>query len=111
MVKKLTVFYIKPPFLANYAKKSDKTLLDWVRPPPLWSKKSEYFLIRIFCFGRDPPPLLTESKKKPVFFFMPPLTVKQWRWINLIRPGPHLPPFSLQPPHPLLPPLGPHYRL
>ena len=50
---------------------SDKTLLDWVRPPP-WSKKSEYFLIRIFWIGRDPPPpLLTESQKKPVFFFDP----------------------------------------
>ena len=40
-----------------------------------WSKndqKFEYFLIRIFWIGRDPPlPLLTESKKKQ--FFMPPL--------------------------------------
>merc|ERR1719150_3009039 len=27
---------------------------------------------------------------------------------RLFRPGPHLPPLSLQPPHPLLPPLGPH---
>ena len=61
--------------MANYAKKSDKTLLDWVRPPPLWSKKSEYFLITFFCFGRDPPaPLLTESQKIPVFLLMPPLT-------------------------------------
>ena len=51
---------------------SDKTLLDWVRPPPLWSKKSEYFLIRIFRIGRDPP-FLTQSKKKT--FFMPPLTL------------------------------------
>ena len=55
---------------------SDETLLDWVRwdPPPPWSKKSEYFLIRIFWIGRDPPaPLLTESQKNPVFFFTPPL--------------------------------------
>merc|ERR1719412_993453 len=27
---------------------------------------------------------------------------------RLFGPGPHLPPLSLQPPHPLLPPLGPH---
>ena len=42
--QKLPVFYIKPPFVfANYAKKSDKTLLDWVRPPPLWSKNLSIF--------------------------------------------------------------------
>ena len=29
-----------------------------------WSKKCEDFLIRIFWIGQDPPPLLTESKKK-----------------------------------------------
>ena len=27
---------------------------------------------------------------------------------RLLGPGPHLPPLALQPPHPLLPPLGPH---
>ena len=27
---------------------------------------------------------------------------------RLFGPGPHLPPLALQPPHPLLPPLGPH---
>ena len=58
MVKKLPVFfYIKPPCSGKLCrKKSDKTLLNWMRPPPLWSKKSEYFLIRIFLIGRDPPP-------------------------------------------------------
>ena len=35
-----------------------------------WSK-SEYFLIRTFWIGRDPPPLLTESKKKTVFYASP----------------------------------------
>ena len=34
-------------------------------------KKSEYFLIRIFWIGRDPPPFLTESKKKQYFFTAP----------------------------------------
>ena len=72
---------------------SDKTRLDWVNPPPPWSKKSEYFLrrifwigwnpspwskkseyflIRIFWIGLDPPPpLLTESKKKQFFYPSP----------------------------------------
>ena len=49
---------------------SDKTLLDWVRPPPLGQKKSEYFLIRIFWIGRDPT-YLTKSKKKTVFYASP----------------------------------------
>ena len=38
---------------------SDKDFLDLPRPPPFsqnQSKKSEYFLIRIFWIGRDPPP-------------------------------------------------------
>ena len=54
---------------------SDKTLLDWVRPPPSWSKKSEYFLIRIFWIGRDPlPPFWPKVKKNQYFFLTPPLT-------------------------------------
>ena len=53
---------------------SDKTLLDWVRPTPPLVKKSEYFLIRIFGIGRDPPlPFWQKVKKKQ--FFMPPLSV------------------------------------
>ena len=39
-----------------------------------WSKKYEYFLIRIFWNCRDPPPFLTEREKKQ--FFMPPLSLK-----------------------------------
>ena len=42
-------------------------------PPPL-VKKSEYFLIRIFWIGRDPPPLLTQSKKKQFFYGSPNYT-------------------------------------
>ena len=38
--------------------------------------KSEYFLIGIFWITRAPPPLLTESKKKTVFYA--PLT--HWIW-------------------------------
>ena len=76
MVKKYQFFYKTPLFWYIMTKNlsfSDKTPLDWVRPPP-WSKKSEYFLIRIFWIGRDPPaPLLTKSKKKQYFFFTPPL--------------------------------------
>ena len=70
MVKKLPVFlYNTPIFLANYAKKSDKTLLDWVSPPPL-VKKIWVFSDKDFLDWPRPPPLLTESKKNS-FLWLP----------------------------------------
>ena len=39
-----------------------------------WSKMvkiSEYFLIRIFWIGQDPPPFLIESKKNSIFLRLP----------------------------------------
>ena len=73
IVKKIPVFFIKPPFFGKLCQKISVFLIKpfWIGwDPPPWSKKSEYFLIRIFWIGRDPPaPLLTKSKKKPVFFF------------------------------------------
>ena len=67
--------YKTPIFLAKYAKKSDKTLFDWVRLPPLWSKKIWVFSDKDFLDCQRPlSPLLTKSKKIP--FFMPPLSKK-----------------------------------
>ena len=59
MIKKKTQFLVKNGKKNQFLVKNGQ-------------KKSEYFLIRIFWIGRDPPsPLLTESKKN--CFFMPPL--------------------------------------
>ena len=41
-------------------------------PPPFWPP--QFFLIKIFWLGPDPPPFLTESKKNSSF--MPPLSPK-----------------------------------
>ena len=48
-------------------------------------KKSEYFLIRMFWIGRDPPPFWPKVKKQ---FFMPPLIVENVylfsRWLGVL---------------------------
>ena len=73
-----------PPFLTTSVF-SDKDFLDLPRPPPFsqnQSKKSEYFLIRIFWIGRDPPP---QSKKCHFFYKKPPFLVnyaKKPFWIG-----------------------------
>ena len=63
-----------PPFLTASVF-SDKDFLDLPRPPPPFSqnqsKKSEYFLIRIFCIRRDPPPIWQKVKKNSFFLCLP----------------------------------------
>ena len=60
----------KMRFFGYFAQFSAKTLLDWVRPPPLSAKspkKSEFFLLRKFWIRRDPPPLFGQCPKKTSF--------------------------------------------
>ena len=75
--------WVRPPLLTKIFKNPlfyDKTLLKKVRPlPPLKKnpKKSNFFLIRKFWIGRDPPAPLSEffwkKTKNSLFFLMPPI--------------------------------------
>ena len=55
--------------ITNFFGKSCQKMVKIVKKKKV--KKIEYFLIRFFWIGQDPPPILTESKKNS--FFMPPL--------------------------------------
>ena len=70
---------------------SDKTLLDWVRPPPFGKKNLSFFLLRKFWIWRDPPPLLSENlREKKKQFLLCRLALLRWLklfWV-VSRPGP-----------------------
>ena len=73
-----------PPFLGKISKKSHflmkktlilwyfmiKTLLDWVRPPPLLAKKSQFFSVNEILDSARPPPV-GKTKKKSFFYASP----------------------------------------
>ena len=59
-------------FFGYFAQFSAKTLLDWVRPPPLSAKKSKKISVfsvkEILDSTRSPPPLFGQCPKKTSFF-------------------------------------------